>query len=186
MEEENRHPIVTFIGHVNHGKTTLIEKICNIPIVNKEIGKITQNIETYFITTQFGKLTILDTPGHEAFFNMRLRGIKCTDIVILVIAADDGITEQTKEIISYITKEKLPLIITINKIDKTKKNIEKITAELLKYNISDEKWGGNTFFIQTSAILNIGIKKLIETIYLQAEFLKLKKNEKESPEGIVI
>ncbi len=186
MKEENRHPVVTFVGHVNHGKTTLIEKLCKTSIVDNEIGKITQNIETYYTTTTYGKLTILDTPGHDAFLNMKLRGIKCTDIVILVIAADDGITEQIKEIISYIKNEKLPLIIVINKIDKSTKNIEKIISELSKYNVIDEKWGGDTFFVQTSAKLNIGIEKLIETIYLQAEFLELKKNEKSNAEGIII
>lgn len=189
MKTNNRHPIITFIGHVNHGKTSLIEKLCQTNILKNEIGTITQYLTAYFTKTTHGYLTILDTPGHEVFWQMRERGIKCTDIIILVIAADDGIADQTRKILKNINKENTPVIVVINKIDKidkTKKTIEKIKTELTKYNIIDENLGGNNLFVQTSVKLNLGINDLLETIYLQAELLDLKKYTDKPTEGIIL
>lgn len=182
-----KQPIITFMGHVNHGKTSLIDKICKTNIVKKEIGNITQAITAYIANTTIGQITLLDTPGHEAFENMRIRGIKCTDIIILVIAADDGIMPQTKEIITYALKQKIPIIIAINKIDKIQNdNIKKITTDLAALGIISEEWGGDFIIVHTSTKHNIGIDKLLDAIKLHTEILELTTKSNEKGKGVVL
>ncbi|MCV2508461.1 MAG: translation initiation factor IF-2, partial [Candidatus Lightella neohaematopini] len=169
-----RSPIITIAGHVDHGKTSLLDFIRSTNLVNQEIGGITQTIKAYQIKKNNKAITFIDTPGHNSFTNMRIRGIKITDIIVLIIAADDGVMPQTIEVIEQAQLHQIPIIIAINKIDKSNSNIEKIKRDLAKYNIISKEWGGKNQFVYISAKLGIGINTLIQTIFLQTELLNLK------------
>lgn len=185
-----RPPIVAVMGHVDHGKTTLLDKIRKTQTAKKEAGGITQRIGAYEINVEHNnenkKLVFLDTPGHEAFSGMRAKGIKVTDIAVLVVAADDGVKEQTVEIIKSIQAAEIPLIVAINKIDKENANIENIKQELTQYNVIPESWGGDTQTIPISASQETNIDTLLETILLVAELEELKANPAEKAQGTVI
>ncbi|WP_343152458.1 translation initiation factor IF-2 [Buchnera aphidicola] len=181
-----RPPIVTVMGHVDHGKTSLLDYIKSSQIASKEAGGITQHIGAYQVHTPKGIITFLDTPGHAAFTSMRIRGAQITDIVILVVAADDGVKPQTVEAIHHAKSANVPIIVAISKIDKTTENIEKITDELNKYNIVPEKWGGENIFIKFSSKSGKGISNLLDAILLQAEILELKAAVDGLASGIVI
>ncbi|BBA85376.1 translation initiation factor IF-2 [endosymbiont of Sipalinus gigas] len=189
---KKRTPIITILGHVNHGKTSILNEILllnNKNINLNEYGNITQYIKYFYIKTKFGFMTFLDTPGHEDFIYMRNIGAKITDIVILVIAADDGIKLQTIECINYIKNFNIPSVIVINKIDKDINlyNSNKIIGDLYKYNIISDKLGGEYQFINISSKNKIGIDNLLEAIYLQSEMINLNSNiESNTPEGIVL
>ncbi len=173
-----RPPIVTIMGHVNHGKTSLINYLKKYKSIIKEKGNITQYIHSHYLKTKYGYLTILDTPGHLIFENMRLRSIKITDIIILIISIEDGIMPQTIEIINYIKNNNIPTIIGLNKIDKINyiKNIKKIKNELYEYNLIPKKLNGNTYFIEISTKLGKGINKLIKYIFELKKSINLKTN----------
>lgn len=181
-----RPPIITIMGHVDHGKTTLIDNIRNSKIVDSEAGGITQHTGSYQITHNNKKITFLDTPGHEAFTEMRARGAKLTDIVVLVVAADDGVKPQTKEAIIHAKAAKVPIIVFINKMDKPGADVEKVMSELSKVDVVAEKWGGDTQFVQGSGLTGKGIDDLFKAINLQAEMLELKSNTNRYPVGVVV
>ncbi|MCV2518754.1 MAG: translation initiation factor IF-2 [Candidatus Lightella neohaematopini] len=169
-----RSPIITIAGHVDHGKTSLLDFIRSTNLVNQEVGGITQTIRAYQINKDNKTITFIDTPGHNSFTNMRIRGIKITDIIVLIIAADDGVMPQTIEVIEQAKLYQIPIIIAINKIDKPNSDIEKIKRDLTKYNIISKEWGGENQFVYISAKLGIGINDLMQTIFLQTESLNLK------------
>ncbi len=181
-----RPPIITIMGHVDHGKTTLIDKIRKSNITSTEAGGITQHTGAYQVNHKKRLITFLDTPGHEAFTAMRLNGAKVTDIVILVVAADDGVMPQTIEAIDHAKAAKVPIIVFINKMDKTNADPEKVKGDLSKYDILAEDWGGDTTFIYGSGLTGQGIEDLFEAIILQADILDLKANKNRSPIGTVI
>ena len=181
-----RAPIVTIMGHVDHGKTTLLDTIRRSKITEKESGGITQHIGAYQVSTKHGPITFLDTPGHAAFSAMRARGSKVTDIVILVVAANDGVMPQTKEAIQHAKEAKVPIIVAVNKIDKEDADPEKIRTELSKEELIPEEWGGETIFQNISAKTGTNIETLLESIALQAEVLELKSNYAGQPTGIII
>jgi translation initiation factor IF-2 len=181
-----RPPIVTVMGHVDHGKTSLLDCIRQTSMVLKEEGGITQSIGAYHVVVNNKKITFLDTPGHAAFTSMRARGAQITDIVVLIIAADDGVMPQTVEAIQHAQFAKVPIIVAINKIDKNNINIEKINNELMKYNILSEELGGENIFVKISVKLKKGIKKLLNSILLQSEILELSAYSKGMATGIVI
>lgn len=182
----NRPPVVTIMGHVDHGKTRLLDTIRKSDIIDQESGGITQHIGAYQVHTPNGIITFLDTPGHEAFTSMRARGAKITDIVILVVAADDGVKEQTKEAIDHARAANVPIIVAINKIDLPAANPDKVMQELANFGLQSEDWGGDTIFCKISARENIGIEKLLEMILLQAEMLELKANHGRKAKGTII
>ncbi|WP_331828444.1 translation initiation factor IF-2 [Candidatus Blochmannia sp. SNP] len=171
---ENRAPIVTVMGHVDHGKTSLLDRIRSTKIASSEIGGITQSIGAYNVSTDHGMITFLDTPGHSAFTAMRARGIQLTDIVVLVVAADDGVMPQTIEAIQHIKAANVPVVVAINKIDKSEANPERIKNDLNHHGLIPEDWGGDTQFINVSAISGDGIDNLLDAILLQSEILELK------------
>ncbi len=182
-----RPPIVTVMGHVDHGKTSLLDYIRGTKVAAKESGGITQHVGAYSITTEAGKkITFLDTPGHEAFTAMRARGAQVTDIVIIVIAADDNVMPQTKEAINHAQAANVPIIIAINKVDKQTADPEKIRQELASLNVLVESWGGKYQDQEISAKSGIGIDKLLEKILLESELLELKANPKKKAVGTVI
>ncbi|WP_295628111.1 translation initiation factor IF-2 [uncultured Nitrosomonas sp.] len=181
-----RAPVVTVMGHVDHGKTSLLDYIRRTRVAGGEAGGITQHIGAYHVETDHGMITFLDTPGHEAFTAMRARGTKITDIVILVVAADDGVMPQTIEAIHHAKAAKLPIIVTINKIDKPDANTERIRQELIAHEVLPEEWGGDTMFVEVSAKTGKGIDTLLETILLQAEVLELKAPVNTPAKGVVI
>lgn len=185
-EMEPRAPVVTVMGHVDHGKTSLLDYIRRTRVAGGEAGGITQHIGAYHVETDHGMVTFLDTPGHEAFTAMRARGTRITDIVILVVAADDGVMPQTVEAIHHAKAAKIPIIVAINKIDKPEANVEKIKQELVAHEVVPEDWGGDTMFIEVSAKTGQGIDTLLEAILLQAEVLELKAPKKTSAKGVVI
>ncbi|VEU59823.1 translation initiation factor IF-2 [Mesomycoplasma neurolyticum] len=185
-ELEKRPPIITIMGHVDHGKTTLLDKIRQTNVVDSESGGITQHTGAYQIVYDKRKITFLDTPGHAAFAEMRARGSKITDIVVLVVAADDGVMPQTIEAINHAKHSNVPIIVFINKIDKPIKDVEKIKAELSQYNIMSEEWGGDNIFVQGSGLTGKGINELFEAINLQADILDLKANKNREAIGVVI
>lgn len=185
-EMEPRAPVVTVMGHVDHGKTSLLDYIRRTRVAGGEAGGITQHIGAYHVETDHGMVTFLDTPGHEAFTAMRARGTRITDIVILVVAADDGVMPQTVEAIHHAKAAKIPIIVAINKIDKPEANVEKIKQELVAHEVVPEDWGGDTMFIEVSAKTGQGIDALLEAILLQAEVLELKAPKKTSAKGVVI
>ncbi len=174
------------MGHVDHGKTTLLDTIRRSKITEKESGGITQHIGAYQVNTKQGPITFLDTPGHAAFSAMRARGSKVTDIVILVVAANDGVMPQTKEAIQHAKEAKVPIIVAVNKIDKDDADPEKIRTELSKEELIPEEWGGETIFQNISAKAGTNIETLLESIALQAEVLELKSNYAGQPTGIII
>nr|BDA97455.1 translation initiation factor 2 [Cryptomonas sp. NIES-345]BDA98416.1 translation initiation factor 2 [Cryptomonas sp. NIES-1327] len=185
-----RPPIITIMGHVDHGKTTLLDKIRNTQLAQKEIGGITQKIGAYEVLVpyndQLEKIIFLDTPGHEAFSKMRSRGISISDIAILVVAADDGVRPQTIEAIEQIQSAKVPIIVAINKIDKDNADTENIKRELTKYNLLSEEWGGDTLMVPISALQETNIDKLLETVIILKEILELKAKTNVPAKGIVL
>ena len=181
-----RAPIVTIMGHVDHGKTTILDAFRNSNVVSKEAGGITQHIGAYQINKNDKKITFIDTPGHEAFSNMRARGSKTTDIIILVVAADDGLKPQTIESISHAKAAKVPLIVAINKIDLPAADPDKIRNELLNHEIIVEKLSGDVLDVEISALKKTNLEKLENAIHLQADLLNLTANPKRSARGVVI
>lgn len=188
-DDENlvkRPPIVTVMGHVDHGKTSLLDAIRKTKVIDSEAGGITQHIGAYTVTINGEKITFLDTPGHEAFTAMRARGAQITDIVILVVAADDGIMPQTKEAISHCKAANVPIVVAINKIDKPGANIDKVKQELTEYGLVSEDWGGDTICVPVSAKKGINLDQLLEMVLLTAEMLELKANPNRKAMGTVI
>ena len=183
---KERSPIVTIMGHVDHGKTTLIDTIRNSNIVDSEAGAITQAIGAYQKEINGKKITFIDTPGHEAFTAMRSRGASVTDIVIIVVAADDGVMPQTKEAIDHARAAGVPIIIAINKIDKPGANVERVKQELMELDIIPEEYGGKNIFCEISAKKHIGIENLLENVLLLAEMLELKANPNRYALGTVL
>lgn len=181
-----RSPIVTVMGHVDHGKTKTLDAIRNSHVAEGEAGGITQKIGAYQVTTKKGKITFLDTPGHEAFTMMRARGAQITDIVVLVVAADDGVMPQTLEALSHAKDAKVPIIVAVNKIDKEGANPEKVMTQLSEQGLTPEEWGGDTQYVKISALKGIGIDDLLDAILLQAEMLELKAPVHTRAEGKVI
>ena len=184
---EERAPIITVMGHVDHGKTSLLDAIRKTNTTNNEAGGITQHIGAYQVKSESGsKLTFLDTPGHAAFTSMRSRGAQVTDIIILVVAADDGVMPQTIEAINHAKAAKVPIIVAINKCDKENSDPIRVRTELLKYEIVVESMSGEVLDVEVSATTGKGIENLIENIVLQSEILELKSNPKRLAEGTVI
>jgi len=181
-----RPPVVTVMGHVDHGKTSLLDKIRAAKVATGEAGGITQHIGAYHVETPRGMITFLDTPGHEAFTAMRARGAKATDIVILVVAADDGVMPQTKEAIHHAIAGGVPLVVAINKIDKPEANSERVKTELVAEQVVPEEYGGDVPFIPVSAKTGEGIDALLENVLLQAEILELKAPKDAPAQGLVI
>jgi translation initiation factor IF-2 len=186
VPEETRAPVVTVMGHVDHGKTSLLDYIRTSRVAAGEAGGITQHIGAYHVETPRGMITFLDTPGHEAFTAMRARGAKATDLVILVVAADDGVMPQTKEAIAHAKAAEVPLIVAINKIDKPGHNIERVRSELIAEQVVPEDFGGESPFVQVSAKTGQGIDDLLEQVLLQAEVLELKAQVSVPAKGLVI
>ncbi len=187
--EENlkpRPPVVTIMGHVDHGKTMLLDTIRNTNVASREAGGITQHIGAYKVNLNNKQIVFVDTPGHEAFTAMRARGALVTDIVILVVAADDGVMPQTVEAINHAKSAGVPLIVAINKIDKANANPDKVMKELAEYELISEEWGGSTLFAKISAKKKQGIEELLELITLQAEMLELKANPDKLAKGTII
>ncbi len=185
-EKLPRAPVVTVMGHVDHGKTSLLDYIRRSKVASGEAGGITQHIGAYHVKTPKGKITFLDTPGHEAFTAMRARGAKATDIVIIVVAADDGVMPQTKEAISHAKAANVPLVVAINKIDKEGANAERVKQELISEEVVPEEFGGESPFISVSAKTGKGIDDLLENVLLQAEILELKAPIDSAARGLVI
>ncbi|WMJ88388.1 translation initiation factor IF-2 [Anaerocolumna sp. MB42-C2] len=188
-DEENlvkRPPVVCVMGHVDHGKTSLLDAIRETNVTSHEAGGITQHIGAYVVEVNGEKITFLDTPGHEAFTSMRMRGAQSTDIAILVVAADDGVMPQTVEAISHAKAAGIQIIVAINKIDKPSANIERVKQELTEYELVAEDWGGDTVFVPVSAHTREGIEQLLEMIILTAEMVELKANPNRNARGIVI
>jgi translation initiation factor IF-2 len=181
-----RPPVVTIMGHVDHGKTSLLDVIRKTRITDLEAGGITQHIGAYHVTTERGQIAFLDTPGHEAFTAMRARGAKITDIVILVVAADDGVMPQTIEAINHARAANVPIIVAVNKIDKANADTDRVKRELAENGLTPEDWGGDTIFVQVSAKQHLGIDDLLEMILLQAEVLELKANADKKAFGHVV
>ncbi|MDR1576059.1 MAG: translation initiation factor IF-2 [Treponema sp.] len=181
-----RSPVVTVMGHVDHGKTKLLDAIRSADVVSGEFGGITQHIGAYMVDTPHGSITFLDTPGHEAFTRMRARGAQVTDIVVLVVAADDGVMPQTIEAINHAKEANVPIIVAVNKIDKPEANPDKVKSQLSELGLMPEDWGGQTMFVELSALQKVGIDKLIEAILLEAEIQDLKANYQRSAEGKIL
>ena len=182
----SRPPVVCVMGHVDHGKTSLLDCIRNTHVTDREAGGITQHIGAYVVTINGQKITFLDTPGHEAFTAMRMRGANATDIAILVVAADDGVMPQTIEAINHAKAAGVEIIVAINKIDKPSANVERVKQELSEYELIPEDWGGSTIFVPVSAHTGEGIDTLLEMILLTAEVEELKANPKRRARGLVI
>jgi len=183
---ESRAPVVTVMGHVDHGKTSLLDYIRRTRVVSGEAGGITQHIGAYHVDTPRGMVTFLDTPGHEAFTAMRARGAKATDIVILVVAADDGVMPQTKEAIAHARAGNVPLVVAITKVDKADANIERVKQELVAEGVVPEDWGGDAMFVEVSSKSGQGVDQLLESILLQAELMELSAPRVCNAKGLVI
>ena len=183
---EKRPPVVCVMGHVDHGKTSLLDAIRKTNVISGEAGGITQHIGAYTVKAKGEQITFLDTPGHEAFTAMRMRGAQSTDIAVLVVAADDGVMPQTVEAINHAKAAGITIIVAVNKIDKPSANVDKVKQELSEYELIDEDWGGDTVFVPVSAHTGEGIDTLLEMIILQAEMLELKANYNRKARGIII
>lgn len=186
LDAAKRPPIVTVMGHVDHGKTSLLDAIRKAKVTETEAGGITQHIGAYTVTINDEKITFLDTPGHEAFTAMRARGAQITDIVVLVVAADDGIMPQTKEAINHCKAANVPMIIAINKMDRPGANPDKVKQELTEFGLVSEDWGGDTICVPVSAHTKEGIESLLEMILLTAEMLELVGNSNRNAKGTVV
>lgn len=185
-EPVSRPPVVTIMGHVDHGKTSLLDFIRRTKVTASEAGGITQHIGAYHVETEKGVVTFLDTPGHAAFTAMRARGAQVTDIVILVVAADDGVMPQTVEAIQHAKAAKVPIIVAVNKIDKPDADPDRVKQELSKYEVIPEDWGGDTMFVNVSALKGTGVNDLLDSIILQAEVMELKAVNKGPATGVII
>ena len=183
---KERAPIVTIMGHVDHGKTTLLDTIRNSRVTAGEAGGITQHIGAYQVRAKDKKITFLDTPGHAAFTTMRARGAKITDVTILVVAADDGVMPQTIEAINHAKAADVPIIVAVNKMDKPQANPDRVMNELVEYGLISEEWGGDTIFVPISALKGEGIDELLENILLVTEMQELKANPNRLALGTVI
>lgn len=181
-----RAPVITIMGHVDHGKTSLLDAIRTTSVVSGEAGGITQKIGAYQVTKADKKITFVDTPGHEAFTDMRARGAQVTDIAILVVAADDGVMPQTIEALSHAKAAKVPVIVAINKIDKPEANPMRVKQELMEHGLVSVEWGGDTEFVEVSAKAKLNLDTLLDTILITAEILELKANPKKRAKGIVL
>ncbi|HWM77569.1 MAG TPA: translation initiation factor IF-2 [Methylomirabilota bacterium] len=181
-----RPPVVTVMGHVDHGKTSLLDAIRTTKVAEREAGGITQHIGAYQVETSHGKVTFLDTPGHEAFTAMRARGAQATDIVILVVAADDGVMPQTVEAVNHAKAANVPILVAVNKIDKPGSDPDRVKRELSNLGLVPEDWGGQTIFIPTSAKRGDGIPQLLEMTALQAEVLELRANPNRAARGVIV
>lgn len=184
--KDKRAPVVTIMGHVDHGKTSLLDYIRRTKVTSGEAGGITQHIGAYHVETGHGMITFLDTPGHAAFSAMRARGAQCTDVVVLVVAADDGVMPQTKEAIDHARASKVPLIVAINKIDKESSDIDRVKNELSALGIIPEQWGGENQFVEVSAHTGQGVDSLLDAILVQAEMLELRARTTGPAKGVVI
>ena len=182
----SRPPVVTIMGHVDHGKTKTLDAIRSANVIATEFGGITQHIGAYMVETEKGRITFLDTPGHEAFTMMRARGAKVTDIVILVVAADDGVMPQTIEAINHAKDAKVPIVVAVNKVDKPEANPDKVKTKLSELGLMPEEWGGDTQFVHISALKKEGLNDLLDAVLLQAEILELTANHACRAEGKVI
>lgn len=181
-----RAPVVTFMGHVDHGKTSLLDKIRAAKVADSEHGGITQHMGAYSVNLSRGRITFLDTPGHEAFTAMRARGAHITDVVVLVVAADEGIMPQTQEAIDHARAANVPIIVALNKIDKRNADLDMVKKQLAENNLMSEDWGGSTICCGVSAVTGAGIDQLLEMILLEAEMLELKANPNKKASGIVV
>ncbi len=181
-----RAPVITVMGHVDHGKTTFLDRVRSANVAGGEAGGITQHIAAYDVPIGNGRVVFLDTPGHEAFTSMRARGAQCTDIVVLVVAADDGVMPQTIEAIDHAKAADVPIVVAVNKIDKADAQPERIRQELIKYELMDEAWGGKTIIKDISAKQGAGVDELLELLVLQAEMLELKVNPNKPARGTII
>jgi translation initiation factor IF-2 len=181
-----RPPVVTIMGHVDHGKTSLLDYIRKSNITAAESGGITQHIGAYYVEKEKGDIVFLDTPGHEAFTAMRARGAKVTDLIVLVVAADDGVMPQTREAINHARAASIPMIVAVNKIDKPNANVDKVRRELSELGLAPEEWGGETIFANISAKTGQGVDELLDLILLQSEMLELKANPDKLARGTVI
>jgi translation initiation factor IF-2 len=181
-----RAPVVTIMGHVDHGKTSLLDAIRETKVTESEAGGITQHIGAYKVNLSGKDIVFLDTPGHEAFTSMRARGAKVTDIVVLVVAADDGVMPQTVEAINHAKAAAVPIVVAINKIDKPEANLSKVKNELAELGIISEEWGGQNIFVEVSAKKRIGIERVLEMILLQAEMMELRANLEKAARGTII
>ncbi|MDR1466785.1 MAG: translation initiation factor IF-2 [Treponema sp.] len=186
IDMASRPPVVTVMGHVDHGKTKLLDAIRSSDVVAGEFGGITQHIGAYTVETERGRITFLDTPGHEAFTRMRARGAQVTDLVILVVAADDGVMPQTIEAINHAKEAGVPIIVAINKIDKPNANVDRVKTQLSELGLQPEEWGGQTIFVEISALKKLGLDKLIESILLEAEIQELRANYHRNAEAKVL
>ena len=185
-KQEARNPVISVLGHVDHGKTTLLDSIRNSNVTNLEEGGITQKIGAYQAETKYGNMTFIDTPGHAAFSEVRARGANSTDIVILVVAADDGLQPQTEEAISHANAAEVPIIVAVNKMDLEGSDIERVKNELSAKELIPDDWGGNTQFIEISALKGDGVDSLLEAISLESEVLELKSYHQGPAHGIVL
>ncbi|MDT8320941.1 MAG: translation initiation factor IF-2, partial [Xanthomonadales bacterium] len=185
-EEVPRPPVVTVMGHVDHGKTSLLDHIRKTHVADSEAGGITQHIGAYHVETDRGIVTFLDTPGHAAFTSMRARGAQATDIVILVVAADDGVMPQTKEAIQHARAAGTPIIVAVNKIDRPDADPERVRTELSKEEVIPEAWGGQDIFVNVSAMTGEGIDELLDSVLLQAEVMELKASPESRARGVVV
>ena len=185
-EKEERAPVVTIMGHVDHGKTSLLDYIRSTKVASGEAGGITQHIGAYGVETSQGSITFLDTPGHAAFTSMRARGAQATDIVVLVVAGDDGVMPQTEEAVKHAKAADVPLIVAVNKMDKAESQPDRVRQELANLEVIPDDWGGDTQFINVSALTGDGVEDLLEGISLQAEILELRASKNGAARGIVI